>query len=126
MKFIKKVEFLANENFPFPSIKRLRECHFSVKSIAEEMPGISDEEVITIAQKENLVILTFDRDYGEIIFKYGMQSPPGVVFFRYIGNDPIFAANCLIEAIFHDNVVFANSFTVIDEHHKRQKKYSGN
>ena len=50
--------FLANENFPRPSTIILRENGFSVKSIQEDSPGISDQEVIKIALNSNLIILT--------------------------------------------------------------------
>ena len=62
--------FLANENFPRPSIIILREKGFSISSVQEEFQGISDEEVIKIAVEKKLIILTFDRDYGELIFKF--------------------------------------------------------
>ncbi len=51
--------FLANENFPRPSIKLLREKGFEIKSIQEEFPGIPDEIVMDIASEMNLIILTF-------------------------------------------------------------------
>lgn len=88
--------FLANENFPRPSTLILRENGFSVNSIQEDSPGISDEEVIKIALDKNLIILTFDRDYGEIIFKYSINNPPAVVFFREKGAVPEFAALSLL------------------------------
>ena len=68
------MQFLANENFPFPSLEILRENGVEVKSIAEECPGISDTEVMRIAQKKNLAILTFDKDYGELIYKHNIQK----------------------------------------------------
>jgi predicted nuclease of predicted toxin-antitoxin system len=71
--------FLANENFPKPSITLLRSNGFIIKSIQEELLGIFDEEVINIATKENLIILTFDRDYGELIFKHSKDYPPAVI-----------------------------------------------
>lgn len=74
--------FLANENFPRPSTIILRENGFSVKSIQEDSPGISDDEIIKIALNSNLIILTFDRDYGELIFRYSKDNPPAVIFFR--------------------------------------------
>lgn len=58
--------FLANENFPGPSIKLPRENGLKVKSIQEEFPEISDESVMNIATEMNLIILTFDSDYGEL------------------------------------------------------------
>ena len=73
------MKFLANENFPFPSIKFLREKGFEVISISEELSGVSDEEVLQKASLENLIILTFDRDYGELIFKYRKDNPPSFI-----------------------------------------------
>ncbi len=66
--------FLANENFPKPSPLLLREKGFVVKSIQEDFPGISDPEVMKITTRENLIILTFDSDYGELIFKYAKEG----------------------------------------------------
>jgi len=79
------MRFLANENFPFPSIKILREKGFEVISISETLSGISDEEILRKASLENLIILTFDRDYGELIFKYQKENLPAVVYFRTKG-----------------------------------------
>ena len=59
------MKFLANENFPYPSIKVLRDNGLEVYSIGEESSGISDEVVLNRAVVEDLIILTFDRDYGE-------------------------------------------------------------
>jgi predicted nuclease of predicted toxin-antitoxin system len=61
--------FLANENFPRPSTIILRENGFIIKSVQEDYSGISDLEVMKIALELNLIILTFDSDYGELIFK---------------------------------------------------------
>lgn len=55
--------YLANENFPRPSIQLLRNNGLIVESIQENSPGISDEEVMIKAVKNNLIILTFDSDY---------------------------------------------------------------
>jgi len=91
------MRFLANENFPEPSIKLLREQGFFVKSIAAEAQGSADKTVIEIASNEELIILTFDKDYGELIFKYGMKRPPSVAFFRDKGSSTTFPAKCLLE-----------------------------
>ncbi len=76
------MKFLANENFPYPSIKILRDNDLEVFSIGEESGGISDIEVLNRAVIEDLIILTFDRDYGELLFKYRLDPPPAVVYFR--------------------------------------------
>ena len=66
--------FLANENIPRPSILFLREMGYAVKSIQEDRQGVSDEEVLQIAIDEHLIMLTFDRDYGELIFRYAVAD----------------------------------------------------
>lgn len=64
------MKFLANENFPLDSVIYLREQGFDVSAIGEDNPSITDPQVLEIAQREQRTILTFDRDYGELIFKY--------------------------------------------------------
>ena len=83
------MNFLANENFPRPSFLLLREHYHHVMSISEIYAGIADEEVIKIAVEQNLIILTFDKDYGEIIFRYKYPKPPSVVYFKFKGSDPL-------------------------------------
>jgi len=116
------VRFLANENFPAPGIKLLRQQHI-VLSITELSPGISDVEVIRKALDEKLIILTFDRDYGEIIFKHRSLPAPSIIYFRFKGKAPQEAARLLIEIIESGNIQFENNFTVIDENSIRQRNY---
>lgn len=118
------MKFLANENFPLPSIKALRETGVEVKSIGENLRGISDQQVVDIAQKENLIILTFDKDYGELIFRFSTANPPSVVFFRYKGNNPEFAGKLLSNLIQENKIHLENTFTVIEEHNIRQRQYA--
>ncbi len=117
------MQFLANENFPIPSVRALREFGIEVTSITETTPGISDKEVIQIAQKENLIILTFDKDYGELIFRHSVDNPPAVVFFRFKGTTPAFAGDLLRELIKENKIQLENTFTVIEENNIRQRQY---
>jgi len=66
--------FLANENFPRPSILFLRTQAFKVESIQEDFPGISDDKLLALAIQKNLIILTFDKDYRELIFRYSPEK----------------------------------------------------
>lgn len=115
--------FLANENFPRPSVILLRDKGFKVKSVQEELPGISDEMVMNIASQMNLIILTFDRDYGEIIFKHKRNNPPTVIYFREKGSDPLFAGNLLLTLLSDAKMKLNNSFTVIEANNIRQRFY---
>ncbi len=114
--------FLANENFPLPAINILRASGYDVKSVTENYAGINDEKVLEIASKENRVILTFDRDYGKLIFLYKQNNPPSVVFFRFKGYAPTDAGNMLIDLVQNQKIDVSESFTVIEETGIRQRK----
>lgn len=116
------MKFLANENFPFPSIGILRANGFEVASIVEDSPGWSDEKVLKRAVEEERVILTFDRDYGELIFRYKLNTPPAVVYFRFKGRDPEEAARVLLQKINESELIIEGFFTVIEETGVRQRK----
>ncbi|MFT4092544.1 MAG: DUF5615 family PIN-like protein [Niabella sp.] len=115
--------FLANENFPLPGIHLLRTHGYSVISIQEESPSISDIQVIEMAIAKDLIILTFDKDYGELIFRFGKENPPAVIFFREKGNTPLAAAQLLIKLLKDGHIVFNNAFSVIEENNMRQRIY---
>ncbi len=63
------MKLLANENFPYKSIYYLRDKGYDILSIGIDNPSIRDAEIMTIAINEERTILTFDRDYGELIFR---------------------------------------------------------
>lgn len=115
--------FLANENFPAPSIQLIRNSNYKVLSIQENCPGILDEEVLQIAIDNTLIILTFDKDYGELIFRYKIMNPPAVVFFREKGQSPIFAGEFLVSTLQSASMNFENAFTVIEKQNIRQRHY---
>ncbi len=76
------MKLLANENFPYTSIFYLRNKGYDVLSIGIDNPSITDYEVMTIAINEERTILTFDRDYGELIFRYQYKPEKGVIYLR--------------------------------------------
>jgi len=114
---------LANENFPFPSVIILRQAGYHVLSVSELFPGISDFEVIDRAIANNSVILTFDKDYGEIIFKHARQNPPAVIFFRFKGENPESAGQMLIDILANRELEVEKKFTVIEQEGIRQRIY---
>ncbi len=65
------MRFLADENFPVPSIRRLRAAYHDVAAIIEDSPGVEDTVVLARAVSEGRYLLTLDRDYGELIFRRG-------------------------------------------------------
>lgn len=116
--------FLANENFPRPGVLLLRNHGYTVTSIQEHFPGISDRNVIRKAVDLNLTILTFDRDYGELIFRYASTDPPAVIFFRDKRNEPDAAGKMLLNLLREEGIKFEQAFSVVEEKNVRQRFYS--
>lgn len=118
------MKFLANENFPLPSVQLIRAAGYEVESIAERHSGWKDVEVLKHAVENGQVILTFDRDYGELLFRYRLQPPPAVVFFRNKGTHPQAVAGRLMALVTNRTVVLEGSFRVIIDEGIRQRKLS--
>ncbi len=82
------MKLLVNENVPLASVGHLREAGHDVLSITELSPGIPDTEVMQIAHNEQRIILTFDRDYGELVFRRRLPLPAGVIYLRFVPQTP--------------------------------------
>ena len=73
---------LANENVPGAAIAALRQQGHDVAWVREDAPGSPDPEVLDRAQRENRVVVTFDKDFGELAVRVGLAASVGVVLFR--------------------------------------------
>lgn len=114
--------FLANENIPLASVYRLRKAGIDISSISLDAPSITDSEVMQIARDENRTIITFDRDYGELIYKHGFRPPAGVIYLRMQNYQPEQPAELLLKLLNNPNLKFEGLFTVADEKSVRQRK----
>lgn len=76
------IALLANENFPVPAIRKLRAAGVDVVAVIEIMPSVSDRELMAYARPEQRWIVTFDRDYGDLVFREGLLPTPAILFFR--------------------------------------------
>ena len=61
-------------------------------SIAEECPGIPDQEVAALCAARQRILLTFDKNFGELVFRRGLPAGSGVVLFRITPDSPEEAA----------------------------------
>jgi predicted nuclease of predicted toxin-antitoxin system len=46
------------------------------------MPGANDERVLDFARSEGRWLVTYDRDYGELVFSRGLTPPPAILYLR--------------------------------------------
>ena len=77
------MNFLADESCAGPVVRTLREAGHDVVAIAEVARGATDEQVLERALNEKRVLITEDRDFGELVYARG-RSSAGVILVRLI------------------------------------------
>lgn len=115
------MQFLANEDVPVASICRLRAAGHDVVSIIEDSPGTKDESVLSRAHTEQRIIITFDRDYGELIYRRRLPTPAGVAYFRFAPTTPEEPAERFLELLEVGHITLEGQFTVIGRGWIRQR-----
>ena len=76
------MRFLADENFPGDAVSVLKSHGHDVLWIRKENSGLTDHRVLSLDQSEDRVLLTFDKDFGELAFRAKLSASCGVVLFR--------------------------------------------
>jgi predicted nuclease of predicted toxin-antitoxin system len=63
------MRFLVDENVSRPVIERLRADGFGVISVSETRAGAPDKDVLAAADAEDCILVTEDRDFGELVIR---------------------------------------------------------
>ncbi len=119
------MRFLADENFPLPSIRLLSTAGHDVAAVALESPGVSDETVLNRAFREGRILLTFDRDYGGLLYLRGSQPPEGIVYFRFTPSSPEEPAEYLLALLERFEPSLPGMLTVAERDRVRQRPLPG-
>ena len=73
---------MADENVSADIVHAARVAGLDVEWVCELFPQIEDAIVLDHAVKSDRVLFTFDKDFGDLVFKLGRQASPGVVLLR--------------------------------------------
>ena len=76
------MRFLADENCDFSVVRALRAGGHDVVSVSDISPRSEDPEVIRLAAREKRILLTEDKDFGQLVYAHG-QETLGVIFMRF-------------------------------------------
>lgn len=117
------MKLLANENFPRASVLFLRNAGYDISAVGENLWGISDKYVMELAIAEGRTIITFDRDYGELIYKYGYKPSQGVIYLRLGEFSPEQPGAIIDDLIKNMRIQTTSMFTVYDGTTLRQRRY---
>ena len=118
------MRLLANENFPRQAVEALREIGHDVLWIRTFAPGLTDQEVLSIAGTENRLLLTFDKDFGELAVRRRMPVPHGVILFRIAPSSALEIAQIAV-AVLGSRRDWAGHFAVVEEDRIRMTPLPG-
>jgi predicted nuclease of predicted toxin-antitoxin system len=104
------MRLLVNENVA-GTVTRTRIDVFSVK---ETMRSGTDDAILARAQAERRIVVTHDKDFGELAFRARLASACGVILFRLSGADPDADSRRMLEAI-ESRSDWAGHFSVVTD-----------
>ena len=80
------MRFLADENLAQDAVQALLDLGHDVAWMRTDAPGASDEHVLLRAAAESRVLLTADKDFGDLAFHRGLPAASGVILLRVRGS----------------------------------------
>jgi predicted nuclease of predicted toxin-antitoxin system len=114
------MKLLANENFPRVAVEALRRHGHDVVWARIDMPGDEDEAILRRAQAEDRLILTFDKDFGELAFRFGLPAESGIILLRFAADQPGAVAERIVE-LFSERSDWAGYFSVVESYRIRTR-----
>lgn len=106
------MNFLADESVDRQIVDSLRQRGHDVLYVAEMEPGISDDAVLDLANREGALLLTADKDFGELVFRLG-RFAPGVILLRLAGLSALSKGGVVASAITQHIEELSRAFVVI-------------
>jgi len=114
------MKLLADENIPCSVVSILADAGYDILWIRTESPGISDPDVMRYASLEKRIILTYDKDFGELAIKDNLCPSAGIILFRLPMKNPAVIAQYIL-AILKSRTDGEGHFSVIEEKRIRMR-----
>ena len=114
------MRFLADENIPRDAVTELETAGHDIVWVRTVAPGSKDEDVLALAVREERIILTFDKDFGELAWRTGLPVSTGIVLFRL----PMPASTevgAILASRISERTDWAGHFTVIEPERVRMR-----
>lgn len=115
------VRWLADECVAAPLVALLRTNGHDVLYVAEAAAGLSDADVIVLALREQRLLLTEDKDFGDLVFRRE-RAVPGVVLLRIAPENHALRSVRVEAAIERYGDGLFGRYTVIEEGRFRSRR----
>lgn len=75
------MKFFVDESVEYRIVVFLRNLGYDTVSVSESFPSLNDTDILSSAYKEKRILITNDKDFGELIFRCKLPHK-GVILFR--------------------------------------------
>lgn len=116
------MRLVADECLDYGIIRSLRENGVIVFSISEEIASIKDKNVLEIANEKQWLLLTEDRDFGELVFRLN-QAHHGIVYIKVKGLDRKVKIDRIVSIVLEHYQHLHNAFTVITNEKMKIRRF---
>jgi predicted nuclease of predicted toxin-antitoxin system len=93
------MRILANENFPGDAVAALRLHGHDVAWVRTDAPGSRDQQILEWARADDRILVTFDKDFGELAFRARLPVSSGIILFRISTPSSAHVARVAVEAL---------------------------
>lgn len=107
------MNLLADESVDRQIVARLRQDGHEVLYIVEMEPSIEDDVVLERANGRSALLVTADKDFGELVFREKRLTTGGVILLRLAGLSAERKTEIISDAFREHSAEFSNHFSVI-------------
>ena len=118
------MRWLADECISARLVKLLRDAGHDVAYAAEMAAGATDSDLIAMARRDNRLLLTDDKDFGELVVRR-RWAVPGLVLMRVASEQPQLRWQRLQAALARFGDGFNGRYVVIEDARFRVRALSG-
>ena len=115
------MRLLADENVPLETVRALRSAGHDVYSATEAASGAPDLTLLERAIQEDRLIVTFDRDFGDLAVRSPARIQGGVLLLRFVPTGAAEVSDLLIDLLARSDITWAGHISVLDRRHLRQR-----
>ena len=108
------LKILADENIAGDVVTDLRKQGHDVVWIRQDSPGALDPEILERSVREQRLLITFDKDFGELVWRLGKSASAGIVLFRISTPSSEITAKTIV-AILESRDDWNTQFSVVDD-----------
>ncbi len=106
------MKIVADESIDRQIVELLRADGHEVLFIAETEPGVEDEVVLARSREQDAILLTADKDFGELVFRQHLLHT-GILLIRLAGLRPDAKAQLVASEVDRHAEALRRGFSVL-------------